>query len=327
MWKKEKSPIRLKMKKFISKICAISVLSIVAACSSKEDKNTSERSDKAILQEVTEVKAIGKVIPAETEAIIASDVTGIVDQVLVKEGDSVRQGQVVVVLKKDNITLDVRESELQLQNLKEQNKSLLADIEKAEIFAKELQEKYETSKMLFAQNAETREKMDADYSSWQQQLITIKGLKHKLLAQQQSEREQAVKVQKSKNIAENYLIKAVKAGIITELKAMPGQHINTTEVLGKIINTTNPVIEAEVDELFANDIRSGQKVFILPIGRKDTLAIGSIFYTDPILSNKSILYESANESEDRRVRRIKINMEDNNILVINAKVDCIIQIK
>src|SRR5690606_39344808 len=102
--------------------------------------------------------------------------------------------------------------------------------------------------MLFAQNAETREKMDADYSSWQQQLTTIKGLKHKLLAQQQSEREQAVKVQKSKNTAENYLIKAVKAGIITELKAMPGQHINTTEVLGKIINTTNPVIEAEVDE-------------------------------------------------------------------------------
>jgi hypothetical protein len=87
------------------------------------------------------------------------------------------------------------------------------------------------------------------------------------------------------------------------------------------------MIEAEVDELFANDVKTGQSVYISTTTHTDTLARGTVSYVSPILSNKSILYETANEGEDRRVRKIKIKLQNSGPFAINAKVNCQIKIR
>jgi len=112
-----------------------------------------------------------------------------------------------------------------------------------------------------------------------------------------------------------------------DLTAHVGQSISSTTELGKIVNVVEPIVEAEVDELFAQDVKVGQLVTISQVGSKDKAIEGHVIYTSPILSNKSILYETANEGEDRRVRKIKIQLSTNNELAINAKVDCTIKIK
>jgi multidrug efflux pump subunit AcrA (membrane-fusion protein) len=316
------------MKKIINKFHFMLLLSVLtAACSSdkKEEENTKTNTE--ILQEVNEVKAIGKVVPADDYAVIASAIAGQINKIFVQEGDSILKDQLLFELATGNSSLDVEEAKAQLNSLRAQNKTVTEDILKAEIYAQELKDKYETSKTLYAKNAETKEKLDADYSNWQQQEANLRGLRQSLKAQKLTEAEQQIQIRKTQNTIGDFSVIASANGVITDFTARLGQSIGSAEELGKIINIENPIIEAEVDELFAGDIKIGQKVYVFPIGRKDTIATGVVFYANRILSNKSILYETANEGEDRRVRKIKVKLDQNNGLIINAKVDCSIRIR
>lgn len=303
----------------------LSVLATACTSDKKEEENTKTNAE--ILQEVTEVKAIGKVVSADDYAVIASATAGQINNILVQEGDSVQKGQLLLELGAGNSSLDIEEAKAQLNSLRAQNKTVTEDIAKAEIYTQELKEKYETSKTLFAKNAETKEKLNADYSNWQQQEANLRGLRQSLKAQKLTENEKQIQINKAQNTIGDYSVKASASGVITDLTARLGQSIGSAEELGKIINIENPIIEAEVDELFAGDIKVGQKVFVFPVGRKDTIATGEVYYANQILSNKSILYETANESEDRRVRKIKVKLNQSSNLIINAKVDCSIRIR
>lgn len=328
MLKKVKFPIPSKMKKTINKWgYLLAVCALTWSCSSNDNKQENTKTNEKILQEVNAVKAIGKVVPAEDHAVISSATAGKIVSLMVQDGDSVQAGQLLFKLEAGNADLDIQKARAQLNSLRAQNKTMSEDIVKAEIYARELKEKYETSRSLVAKNAETREKMETDYSNWQQQEVTVRSMRQQYRAQQLTESEQEIEISKVQNAIGDFSVHASMGGIITDLTAKLGQSIGSAEELGKIINIQNPIIEAEVDELFANDIKLGQQVVVSPVGRMDTLATGTVFYLNPILSNKSILYETANEGEDRRVRKIKIKLEQGSDLTINAKVDCSIRIR
>lgn len=319
--------MQLEMKKITNRLAYISVIvMLILACDSGKKPKATQSNDQ-ILQHVTEVKAIGKVIPAEDWAIIASSTPALIKQVLVKEGDTVKTGQLLIQLEQGNVALDVKQAETKLNSLKAENAIALDNIRKAEVHVKELKDKYETSKQLFSKNAETREVLETDYSNWHQEEFILKGLQQKYSAQQISEKEQQLQILKTQNQVADFRITARKAGIIMDLTANIGKSINSTNELGKIVNVAEPIVEAEVDELFAQDVKVGQSVIIYQVGRKDKSIEGNIIYTSPILSNKSILYETANEGEDRRVRKIKIQINKNSELAINSKVECTIKIK
>ncbi len=297
----------------------------LSSCGNKKEEK--QQSNKEILQEIKEIKAIGKVVSAKDWTIISSNTSARIKQLLVKDGDSVSKGQLLMQLEAGNTDLDVQQAKAQLNSLNKENKTITEDIRKAKVYADELKAKYETSKRLFEQDAETKEKMSTDYSNWQQQELTLRGLQQKQQAQQASAYEQQLEIQKAENTRSDFQITAASSGVITDLVAKVGQSVQVAMELGKIIDVEHPMVEAEVDELFVNDVKIGQSVLIFPVGRKDQAANGRITYLSPILSEKSILYETANEGQDRRVRKIKIEIEGNNVLTINSKVDCTIRIR
>lgn len=297
----------------------------LSSCGNKKEEK--QQSNKEILQEIKEIKAVGKVVSAKDWTIISSNTSARIKQLLVKDGDSVSKGQLLMQLEAGNTDLDVQQAKAQLNSLDKENKTITEDIRKAKVYADELKAKYETSKRLFEQDAETKEKMNTDYSNWQQQELTLRGLQQKQQAQQASAYEQQLEIQKAENTRSDFQITAASSGVITDLVAKVGQSVQVAMELGKIIDVEQPMVEAEVDELFVNDVKIGQSVLIFPVGRKDQAANGRITYLSPILSEKSILYETANEGQDRRVRKIKIEIEGNNVLTINSKVDCTIRIR
>ncbi|MGN0021989.1 MAG: HlyD family secretion protein [Sphingobacterium hotanense] len=299
----------------------------VAFSSCGNKKVEKQQSNKEILEEIKEIKAVGKVVSAKDWTIISSNTSARIKELMVKDGDSVRKGQLLMQLEAGNTDLDVQQAQAQLNSLNKENRTILEDIRKAKVYADELKDKYETSKRLYEQEAETKEKMTTDYSNWQQQELTLKGLQRKQQAQQASAYEQQLEIQKAQNTRSDFQIIAASSGVITDLVAKVGQSVQAAMELGKIIDVEHPMVEAEVDELFVNDVKVGQSVLIFPVGRKDQAANGRISYLSPILSEKSILYETANEGQDRRVRKIKIEIEGNNVLTINSKVDCTIRIR
>lgn len=301
------------------------ILTALIGC--KNEKKKQEEQEKAKLSAIYgSVIAIGKVLPEGGWVQISSPISAEVKDIMVKEGDVVEQGQVLMTLKENTEGLDLAQSQSQLESLKAQHQASTKDLAKQEIILKELMSKYETSRSLLAKNAETRENVDKDLSNVKQQEELISGLKSQIRANQATEKEQSIIIAKNRQSLKDYQVTAIKKGIVSELNVEIGQTINGTAELGKIVDSENIVIEAEVDELFADSVKIGQTVDINFVGKPAVIGKGKIVYLSPTLMNKSILFETANEAEDRRIRRIRIEPEGNSTLLINSKVECRIKL-
>ncbi|WP_312696768.1 HlyD family secretion protein [Sphingobacterium mizutaii] len=311
------------MRKITNSLSILSFLVLLLAVVSCKNEKKQKEEEKAKVSAIYgSVIAIGKVIPEDGWVQISSPVSAEIKEIRVKEGDEVEQGQVLMILKENSEELDVAQSQAQLESLKAAHQTNLSDLAKQDIILQELKSKYETSKALFAKNAETKEKVENDLSNLKQQEELISGLRSQIKANKASEKEQSILISKNEQSLQDYQITAIKKGVIAELNVQLGQTINGTEELGKIVDKDNIIIEAEVDELFADSVTIGQSVDINFVGKPTVIGKGKIVYVSPTLMNKSILFETANEAEDRRVRRIRIEPEKNPSLLINSKVEC-----
>ncbi|SDL08630.1 Macrolide-specific efflux protein macA precursor [Sphingobacterium mizutaii] len=323
MLKKEMFQIVFEMRKITNSLSILSFLVLLLAVVSCKNEKKQKEEEKAKVSAIYgSVIAIGKVIPEDGWVQISSPVSAEIKEIRVKEGDEVEQGQVLMILKENSEELDVAQSQAQLESLKAAHQTNLSDLAKQDIILQELKSKYETSKALFAKNAETKEKVENDLSNLKQQEELISGLRSQIKANKASEKEQSILISKNKQSLQDYQITAIKKGVIAELNVQLGQTINGTEELGKIVDKDNIIIEAEVDELFADSVKIGQTVDINFVGKPTVIGKGKIVYVSPTLMNKSILFETANEAEDRRVRRIRIEPKKNPSLLINSKVEC-----
>lgn len=323
MLKKEMFQIVFEMRKITNSLSILSFLVLLLAVVSCKNEKKQKEEEKAKVSAIYgSVIAIGKVIPEDGWVQISSPVSAEIKEIRVKEGDEVEQGQVLMILKENSEELDVAQSQAQLESLKAAHQTNLSDLAKQDIILQELKSKYETSKALFAKNAETKEKVENDLSNLKQQEELISGLRSQIKANKASEKEQSILISKNKQSLQDYQITAIKKGVIAELNVQLGQTINGTEELGKIVDKDNIIIQAEVDELFADSVKIGQTVDINFVGKPTVIGKGKIVYVSPTLMNKSILFETANEAEDRRVRRIRIEPEKNPSLLINSKVEC-----
>ncbi|GGE19859.1 hypothetical protein GCM10011516_16900 [Sphingobacterium cellulitidis] len=294
-------------------------------CNNAEKEKTKEN-QAAVSPVYQHVIAIGKVLPEDGWVQISSAISAEVKEIFVKEGDEVEEGEILMKLKESSVGLDIKQSEAQLESLRSQHQSSISDLAKEEIILEELRSKYEITKALYERNAETKENAQKDLSNLKQQQELIAGLKSQIRANQASEREQSIVISKNRENLKDFQVTALKKGIISELNVQLGQTVNSTDDLGKIVNNQNIIIEAEVDELFADSVDVGQLVDINLVGKTAVIGKGKIIYVSPTLMNKSILFETSNEAEDRRVRRIRIEPDSNSSLLINSKVECRIKI-
>lgn len=318
------------MKKIINSYSIYAVASsllLLHACNNGEKQEVT-KSNTEIINDINTVIGIGKVIPKDGWAVISSSNPGIISHLYVHEGDAIEENQPILRISDiNNVDFDLDEAMVQLSSLRAKRDVQAKNIAKEKIKLNNLQQQYETSKKLHANNAETLEKLKADLNEVQLQQKLIESLVSQQKIDILDEQAQEIKIQSAKKDIQDLTINASKSGIINEFIAEIGQSVTASSVLGKIVDSKEVLIEAEVDELFADKISVGQVVTLFAVGRTDSLGIGKIVYASPTLMNKSILYESIGESEDRRVRRLKIQPEGNTNLLINAKVECQIKIK
>lgn len=318
------------MKKIINSYSIYAVASsllLLHACNNGEKQEVT-KSNTEIINDINTVIGVGKVIPKDGWTVISSSNPGIISHLYVHEGDAIEENQPILRISDiNNVDFDLDEAMVQLSSLRAKRDVQAKNIAKEKIKLNNLQQQYETSKKLHANNAETLEKLKADLNEVQLQQKLIESLVSQQKIDILDEQAQEIKIQSAKKDIQDLTINASKSGIINEFIAEIGQSVTASSVLGKIVDSKEVLIEAEVDELFADKISVGQVVTLFAVGRTDSLGIGKIVYASPTLMNKSILYESIGESEDRRVRRLKIQPEGNTNLLINAKVECQIKIK
>ncbi|AFS77351.1 efflux transporter, RND family, MFP subunit [Gottschalkia acidurici 9a] len=293
---------------------------------------------------------IDGVIKSKEEVSITTDIPSKVIEVLVKEGDVVKKGDIIAKLETQDIVSKISSAEVNLNLEKERLKSLQTDlaraskpsntleleknIENARIDYSGAKNDYETSKQLFESGAVSKEKMDSDERKMLSAKNTLEITESRLRevrengdsngrskdeiqgsieVQKKTIELQEINLKKERESLDNAVIKSPIDGTITLSNTKVGILATTANPLFTISNTDKLEVEVEVGEYDISSIRLGQKTEITGDAFKDKKLSGTVSYIAP--SAGDIVAASTNNqasggSKESKVT-VKIDLEGN----------------
>ena len=279
------------------------------------------------LDNVRMVAAIAKVEPTNGFVELSAEVSGIVTELLKKEGDSVGEGELI-------LRLDAEEEDLELtsarQNIRTQQSRVAAaeaDVKQYEASFKEKEEDLAVTTRLASTGADTRQNVAVK----QRELEVIRANLDAARAQLEVGRSELAslktQVEQSQLTADRRSVTAKASGVLVSLDAKVGTGINAYTPFATLAPDDGLVLHGEIDERFASLVKAGQSLEVNYVGSRQVIATGEITYLSPILDNKSLFYEQSGETSDRRVRLFKATFTSQEPLLINARVECKINIQ
>jgi HlyD family secretion protein len=307
-----------------------SCFSLLFACSSCEKgRSSKDRADSTQLftpDKAREVTGTGKVEPENGIVSLAATSAGIVVKQFKSRGDSVRKGEPILQL--DEVLEQARfeQSSSQVPAQRSQIEMARESVREAEVIYQYNQEHLASARNLLRKGAETQENVNDLEQTLKKSEI---DLANKRLAVKQAQ-QRLIEIQKqgqvSRDEKKQKLLLAPEDGIILDLFPTVGSAVKQYDTYADFAGKGPIVVRAEVDELFATKVKTGQKATIRLVGSTDTLATGTVQFVSPYLKKKSLFQEQASDLEDRRVREIRIAMDQTDRLLLNTKVECIISL-
>lgn len=299
------------------------LMMLLSACGAGDKKQAAPLKPEQVVAEAREVISVGKILPRDGIVSMSATISGTIEAIQVKAGDSVKKGDLILQLGAAQEQLAASESQAQVAAQLASNAADAYEVRIAELKLQELSAKYQTSKSLAEKGAETQEVLNTDYSNYEQQLQKVAQVKQTQRANQQSLNELRQRQQLSALNLKDRRIKAPTAGIILNMDAKAGQVLEANKAFAELAPAGELVAECEVDELYASKIKLGQRVLIYPTSNPNPIAEGQISFVGASLQDKSILYEKIGEGTDRRVRRMTVKItKSERPLLINDKVEC-----
>ncbi|HHH55186.1 MAG TPA: HlyD family efflux transporter periplasmic adaptor subunit [Bacteroidetes bacterium] len=290
---------------YIALLALLVILLIVAVIKGKNSKKGIKVfTDKVELRDIKEdVSGSGKIYP-ETEVKISSDVSGEVVQLDVKEGDSVKVGQILAVVNPDTYQSVVERAKASLNNAKAQlanAKSMIqANIAQKEQIVSKLEiakKNYERNKKLHDQKVISDVDFENAYSAYKELQSSLKSAEANILSARESAKAAGFNVKSAEaalkeansNLKRTTIVAPID-GIVTMLAIEEGERVvGTIQMAGtemmRISNLDNMEVRVEISE---NDI--------LKVNYGDTATIEVDAYVDKKFTGKVV--EVANSASD-----------------------------
>lgn len=279
------------------------------------------------------VVAPGLLTPLGGEINVASEGPGLLREVLVKEGDAVQAGQVLVrfddaVERARVATAEARvkaaeasKSRTARGNRPEERGEAEASAEAASARASLAREAYERELSLFQKGASTQDAVDrakrqAEAEEAQARSISSraalvkKGSRVEDRALAGAELEGALaQLEEAKAALARKEVRAPKAGTILEVAFDAGEYYAPSAgpllILGDM-SRAEAVLE--VDELDAPRVALGQRVILSADGFVEPIAEGKIVKIAPRMGQKTLSTDRAQERQDTRVREVTVEL-------------------
>jgi multidrug resistance efflux pump len=305
--------------------CCTVLLALAGCSGSPNDKTTTNTPAKASVA-ITQVVGIGKIVPERDIIQLSSPVNGIVEHIYKKENDSVSAGETVLELQHAVESAQVNQLSSEVNTQYDQIKADNAAVE-------EYQAKYNNSVLelqrlhrLLAKGAETQQAVDDANTSVKGFQSNLSRLQANAQVSRSKLTETKAALEVSRQQLDQKIIKSPVKGKILEISTLVGSAVNTQTPFVQISPQGKTIADCEIDELFADKISNGQRTWVRNTGSLDTLATGTVYFTSGFLKKKSLFTDQAGEKEDRRVREIKIVLDNPEKLLLNARVECVIDI-
>lgn len=290
-------------------IVAIIVLIIAVVIKAKNQPKGEEVNLEQVMQRniVETVSASGKIFP-ETEISISSDVSGEIVELYVKEGDSVKQGQILARVNADAYTSAVERSTAGVNVARTQKKVSGNSIENAKHLVVQAKLQYENAKKMhdrnkilfkdgiisqadLEQSETTLKNLDASFRSSETSLnIAIKNSES---AGFQVKDAEAVLKEQRTNLGRT-IIKAPASGIVSKLNVEKGERVvGTIQMSGtelmRIADLHAMEVQVEVSENDIVRVKSGDEADIQVDAYQNKLFRGTVTEVANSAANVSAL--------------------------------------
>jgi HlyD family secretion protein len=301
---------------------ALILVSAFSACKGGKSDQAAAPTNKDTLvrPQAAVVDATGRIEPEAGLTDLSSDISGLIRQVLVKEGQTVKKGEPLLILDNTVPGAQVSEAEARLKSQEQELTQAQIRIRDAQNDLQKAQVDFERTKRLADRNAETKEALDNATNEQERKTIALANQEAALKLAQQKVLEIRAQLVTARESSGKYIVRAPQDGLILLVTARAGATIGPGNSFAQLAPTGRLTALCEVDELYAEQIKVGQKAWVTYRGYPDTVSTGSVIYTAPYLKRKSLFSDQVGEKEDRRVREVRILLEKQDLL-INRQVE------
>jgi HlyD family secretion protein len=297
---------------------------LLGACGAQEEKKVGV--EKYKVDKIDKIIGIARIEPAAKISPIGAEIAGKVVQIHVQEGQFVKKGTRLASLDQSLDQVQVQQSQAKAQTRQQRIKSLEAKIAAVELKVNLANIERQRDRNLADSEAGTQKAaFDSEslYSNLKAELAIAKAdLAEAIaaLAEVESERNYTQKLLDKKNIY------APTDGMILNWEVKIGQAVAIGSKLADFAPEGDLIATTEVDELFAMKVKKGQRVQINIQGTTEMLSTGTVIYCAPFLSKKSIFNDRADNLEDRRVREVRVRIDQPEAVLIGSRVECVIKL-
>ncbi len=204
---------------------------------------------------VETVSANGKIQP-ETELKITSDVSGEIVEMMVKEGDQVKKGQLLCRIKPDMYESAIERVNATVNSSKANLKTTMAQVEQAKANLANAEASFARNKKLFDQQAISQMEFDASKATVEAARANVAGLEENIKASEYNVKSVEASLKEANSTLDKTYIFAPVDGTVSKLNVEKGERVvgvqglQGTEIL-RLANLNEMEVSVEVNE---NDI-------------------------------------------------------------------------
>ena len=303
---------------------AILLLSmLLVACGNKQEKSETVTTELMPSQ----IVGIGKVVPEGGVVNLAAPASGIVNEIYVNAGDTVKKGDLILTLNSTDEELSVNEANTRIRSQELSVESAQIALAQECIAHKEQLRQLNDAKELLEVGATTGENVRLLQNEFNQSDEQLKKTENDLRLQQSQLSELKIQQATRANDLEKTKFYAPLNGMLLDLVPKVGEALNLHQQYGRISPNKPLVVLVEIDELFADYLLLGQTCIIKLPGCSEIAATGEIIRISPDLKKKSLFSDGGTELEDRCIREIEVSLNKiSKTLFIESKVECSVQL-
>ncbi len=299
---------------------------IFTSCNNNAAKEKLEIEKARQSNSINYIIGIGKIIPENDIVQLSSPVNGIVQKIYKKENDSVAVGTIILEL--EHQLEDEKIIQLGNQVTTQAAQIKVDDANVGELYAKFSNAKIELQRLqnLLLKGAETQQKIDDAGTNLKSLTANLNKLEATTSVSKSRWQEVKTDLKTAQLERDQKIIKSPINGRILELTVLIGGSISMQESFAQISPVGKTIAICEIDELNAAKIAVGQQGWIRSVGSSDTLSTGIVYFASYFLKKKSLFTDQSGEKEDRRVRTLKMLLDNPEKLLLNARVECVVDI-
>ena len=293
-------------------------------CRSQEQDQTSTQSK--TITEPTRIIGIGRIEPELRLLDLSSESSGLITSMQYQAGDEVAQGQVIIELTHAVEQARLEQAKARLQTQLSEIEATKASLAATKIRTENAKVTYERAKTLFEKDAQTEFYLDNVRTEYESLQEDIKRLEANVVAARDSLKQfQADQKLAQAELDKRFLVAPVD-GEILSLDVTIGSFLSAGNPIGVFAPKSSRCARCEIDELFAEYVKIGQKASIRYPGMTETVVEGTVIFAGSYLRKKSLFADEVGDLEDRRVREILIRLSPDASILYGSRVECVIPI-